>query len=168
VGKEPEADMNILVPDISIAEKLLRSVAVYTFLLVAFRLCGKRQLGQLSAFDLVVLLIISNVVQNAVIGNDNSLGGGLLGATTILLLNLLVAYVSFRFRRADRVIEHSPTVLVRHGRILRDNLRRERLGPRDLRAALRHHGVISIRDIRYAFLEEDGHVSVITGRPRGG
>jgi uncharacterized membrane protein YcaP (DUF421 family) len=168
VGKEPEADMNILVPDISIAEKLLRSVAVYTFLLVAFRLCGKRQLGQLSAFDLVVLLIISNVVQNAVIGNDNSLGGGLLGATTILLLNLLVAYVTFRFRRADRVIEHSPTVLVRHSRILRDNLRRERLGPRDLRAALRHHGVVSIRDIRYAFLEEDGHVSVITGRARGG
>jgi uncharacterized membrane protein YcaP (DUF421 family) len=168
VGKEPEADMNILVPDISIAEKLLRSVAVYTFLLIAFRLCGKRQLGQLSAFDLVVLLIISNVVQNAVIGNDNSLGGGLLGATTILLLNLLVAYVTFRFRRADRVIEHSPTVLVRHGRILRDNLRRERLGPRDLRAALRHHGVISIRDIRYAFLEEDGHVSVITRRARGG
>lgn len=160
--------MNILVPDISIAEKLVRSVVVYTFLLVAFRLCGKRQLGQLSAFDLVVLLIISNVVQNAVIGNDNSLGGGLIGATTILLLNLLVAYVTFRFRRADRVIEHSPTVLVRHGRILRDNLRRERLGPRDLRAALRHHGVVSIRDIRYAFLEEDGHVSVITGRPRGG
>jgi len=160
--------MNILVPDIGIAEKLLRSVVVYTFLLVAFRLCGKRQLGQLSAFDLVVLLIISNVVQNAVIGNDNSLGGGLIGATTILLLNLVVAYVTFRFKRADRVIEHSPTVLVRHGRILRDNLRRERLGPRDLRAALRHHGVISIRDIRYAFLEEDGHVSVITGRPRGG
>jgi uncharacterized membrane protein YcaP (DUF421 family) len=162
------ADMNILVPDISIAEKLLRSVVVYTFLLVAFRLCGKRQLGQLSAFDLVVLLIISNVVQNAVIGNDNSLGGGLIGATTILLLNLGVAYVTFRFKRADRLIEHSPTVLVRHGRILRDNLRRERLGPRDLRAALRHHGVISIRDIRYAFLEEDGHVSVITGRSHGG
>ena len=160
--------MNILVPDISIAEKLVRSVAVYTFLLIAFRLCGKRQLGQLTAFDLVVLLIISNVVQNAVIGNDNSLGGGLLGATTILLLNQLVAYVTFRFRGADRVIEHSPTVLVRHGRVLRDNLRRERLGPRDLRAALRHHGVVSIRDIRYAFLEEDGHVSVITGRPRGG
>lgn len=160
--------MNILVPDIGIAEKLLRSVVVYTFLLVAFRLCGKRQLGQLSAFDLVVLLIISNVVQNAVIGNDNSLGGGLLGATTILLLNLVVAYVTFRFKRADRLIEHSPTVLVRHGRILRGNLRRERLGPRDLRAALRHHGVVSIRDIRYAFLEEDGHVSVITGRPRGG
>ncbi|HEV3351178.1 MAG TPA: YetF domain-containing protein [Methylomirabilota bacterium] len=160
--------MNILIPDVSVAEKLVRSVVVYLFLLVAFRLCGKRQLGQLSAFDLVVLLIISNVVQNAVIGNDNSLGGGLIGATAILLLNLVVAYVTFRFRRADRVVEHSPTLLVRHGRVLRDNLRRERLGPRDLRAALRHHGVVSIRDIRYAFLEEDGHVSVITGRPRSG
>jgi uncharacterized membrane protein YcaP (DUF421 family) len=160
--------LNILIPDVSVTEKLVRSVVVYLFLLVAFRLCGKRQLGQLSAFDLVVLLIISNVVQNAVIGNDNSLGGGLIGATAILLLNLVVAYVTFRFRRADRVVEHSPTLLVRHGRVLRDNLRRERLGPRDLRAALRHHGVVSIRDIRYAFLEEDGHVSVITGRPRSG
>ena len=159
--------MNILVPDISVAEKVLRSAAVYVFLLVAFRLCGKRQLGQLSAFDLVVLLLISNVVQNAVIGNDNSLGGGLIGATTILLLNAVVAYLTFRFKRVDRVVEHSPTVLVRHGRIIRANLRRERLGPRDLRAALRHHGVVSLRDIRYAFLEEDGHVSVVTRRPAG-
>jgi len=67
--------------------------------------------------------------------------------------------------RADRVIEHSPTLLVRNGRVLRANLRRERLGTRDLRAALRHHGVVSVRDIRYAFLEEDGHVSVISRRP---
>jgi hypothetical protein len=92
--------MNILVPDISLAEKVLRSVAVYAFLLVAFRLCGKRQLGQLSAFDLVVLLLISNVVQNAVIGNDNSVGGGLIGATTILLLNAVVAYLTFHFKRS--------------------------------------------------------------------
>ena len=159
--------MNILVPDISIAEKVLRAGAVYVFLLVAFRLCGKRQLGQLTAFDLVVLLLISNVLQNAMIGNDTSLGGGIMGAVTILLLNSVVAYVTFRFKRLDRVVEHSPTVLVRHGRIIRDNLRRERLGPRDLRAALRHHGVISLRDIRYAFLEEDGRVSVVTRRPAG-
>jgi uncharacterized membrane protein YcaP (DUF421 family) len=107
------------------------------------------------------------VVQNAVIGEDNSLGGGLIGATTILLLNAVVAYLTFRFKRVDRFVEHSPTVLVRHGRVIRANLRRERLGPRDLRAALRHHGVISLRDIRYAFLEEDGHVSVVTRRPAG-
>ena len=159
--------MDILVPDISVAEKVLRAGAVYAFLLMAFRLCGKRQLGQLTAFDLVVLLLISNVLQNAMIGSDNSLAGGIIGAVTILALNSAVAYVTFRFKRLDRVVEHSPTVLVRHGRIIRDNLRRERLGPRDLRAALRHHGVISLRDIRYAFLEEDGRVSVVTRRPAG-
>jgi uncharacterized membrane protein YcaP (DUF421 family) len=159
--------MDILVPDISIAEKVLRAAVVYAFLLVAFRLCGKRQLGQLSAFDLVVLLLISNVLQNAMIGNDNSLVGGLIGAVTILVLNAVVAYLTFRFKRVDRIVEHSPTVLVRHGRIIRANLRRERLGPRDLRAALRHHGVVSLRDIRFAFLEEDGHVSVVTRRPTG-
>jgi len=159
--------MNILVPDITVVEKVLRAGVVYAFLLVAFRLCGKRQLGQLTAFDLVVLLLISNVLQNAMIGNDNSLGGGIIGAITLLVLNSVVAYVTFRFKRMDRVVEHSPTVLVRHGRIMRDNLRRERLGPRDLRAALRHHGVISLRDIRYAFLEEDGRVSVVPRRPAG-
>ena len=132
--------MNILIPDITIVEKVLRAGGVYAFLLVAFRLCGKRQLGQLGAFDLVVLLLISNVLQNAMIGNDNSLTGGIIGAVTILVLNSVVADLTFRFKRVDRVVEHSPTVLVRHGRIIRDNLRRERLGPRDLRAALRHHG----------------------------
>lgn len=157
--------MNILVPDITIAEKIVRSAVVYGFLLVAFRICGKRQLGQLTAFDLVVLLIISSVVQNAVIGNHNSVGGGLIGATTILILNTAVAWMTFRSKRADRLVEHSPTVPVKHGRLLRANLRRECLGPRDLRAALRHHGVTSLRDIRYAFLEEDGRVSVITRRP---
>ena len=86
--------MNILVPDITIAEKIVRSAVVYGFLLVAFRICGKRQLGQLTAFDLVVLLIIGNVVQNAVIGNDNSLGGGLIGATPILVLNAVLAYLT--------------------------------------------------------------------------
>jgi uncharacterized membrane protein YcaP (DUF421 family) len=106
-------------------------------------------------------------VQDAVIGNDNPLGSGLNGATTILLLNLLVAYVTFPFKRAARAVAPSPTLLVRHGHILRQSRRRERLGPRDLRAAVRHHGVGSVRDIRYAFLEEDGHVSVIAGRPRG-
>src|SRR5713101_3117600 len=152
---------HLWIPDIPVWEKIVRSGVIYLFILLAFRFTGKRQVGQLTPFDLVVLLIISNVVQNAVIGNDNSLGGGLIGATTILLLNLVVAYVTFRFKRADRVVEHSPTVLVRHGRIIRANLRRERLGPRDLRAALRHHGVVSLRDVRYAFLEEDGHVSVV-------
>src|SRR5574341_2541463 len=104
-------------PDISVLENVIRSAVVYLFLLCAFRLAGKRQLGQMTAFDLVVLLVISNVVQNALIGNDNSLGGGLLGATVILLLNAVVAWLTFRHKRVERVIEHAPTVLVWHGRI---------------------------------------------------
>ncbi len=153
--------MNILIPDISLVEKLIRSVAVYFFLLVAFRLAGKRQLGQMTAFDLVVLLIISNVVQNAVIGNDNSLGGGLFGATAIFLLNGLVAWLTFRFKRVERLVEHAPTVLVKRGRILRENLQKERLSLPEFRAALRREGVVSLKDVRYVILEEDGHLSVV-------
>ena len=153
--------MNIWIPEISLLEKFIRSVAVYLFLLVALLLGGKRQLAQITAFDLVVLLIISNVVQNAVIGNDNSLGGGLFGATVIFLLNGLVAWLTFRFKRVERLVEHTPTVLVKSGRILRQNLRRERLSLPEFRAALRRHGVVSLRDIRYVILEEDGHITVL-------
>lgn len=153
--------MNLLIPDISILEKVIRSAVVYLFLLAAFRLAGKRQLGQMTAFDLVVLLVISNVVQNALIGNDNSLGGGLLGAAVIFLLNALVAWLTFRHKWVERVVEHSPTVLVKHGQILRENLRRERLSLPELRAALRREGVVSLRNVRYVILEEDGHLSVI-------
>lgn len=153
--------MDIWIPDIPLFEKLIRSVVVYLFLLVAFRLAGKRQLGQMTAFDLVVLLIISNVVQNAVIGNDNSLGGGLFGAAVIFLLNAAVAWLTFRFKPIERLVEHTPTVLVRSGRILRENLRRERLSLPEFRAALRREGVVSLRAVRYVILEEDGHLSVI-------
>lgn len=154
--------MNILIPDISLAEKFIRSVAVYLFLLVAFRMAGKRQLAQITSFDLVVLLIISNVVQNAVIGNDNSLGGGLFGATVIFVLNAGVAWLTFRFKQVERLVEHTPTVLVKGGRILRENLRRERLSMPEFRAALRRNGVVSLRNVRYVILEEDGHITVLT------
>ena len=153
--------MEIWIPDIPLLEKLIRSVVVYLFLLIAFRLAGKRQVAQITAFDLVVLLIISNVVQNAVIGNDNSLGGGLFGATVIFLINAVVAWLTFRFKRIERLVEHTPTVLVRSGRILRENLRRERLSLPEFRASLRQHGVVSLRDVRYVILEEDGHITVL-------
>jgi uncharacterized membrane protein YcaP (DUF421 family) len=153
--------VHIWIPDIPVSEKILRSIVVYGFLLVAFRLLGKRQLGQMTPFDLVVLLIISNVVQNALIGDDNSLGGGLIGAPTILSVNALVARVSFRFKRVARAIEHEPTILVRHGRILWQNLARERLSLSEFHAALRRAGVVTVRELRYVLLEEDGHLSVI-------
>ena len=159
--------MDILIPDVSILEKIGRSIAVYLFLLAAFRLTGKRQVGQFTPFDLVVLLIISNVLQNAAIGNDNSLGGGLIGAAVILLLNWGVAEISYRSKRARRVIEATPTILIHNGRVLRDNLRRERITIEELRAALRRNGVIDPTEVRFAVLEETGNVSVIPRQSSG-
>lgn len=153
--------MGIVVPDIAVAEKVLRSVVVYLFLLVAFRLAGKRLLGQLTAFDLVVLLIISNVLQNAAIGNDVSLGGGLLGASVIMALNWLVAWLTFRHKRVERLVENTPTILVKHGEVLHANLEREHMSMPELRAALRREGIATMSEVRYAILEEDGRVSVI-------
>jgi uncharacterized membrane protein YcaP (DUF421 family) len=159
---DAEEDLvHLWIPDVPLVEKVVRSVVVYVFLLAAFRLVGKRQVGQMTPFDLVVLLIISNIVQNALIGDDNSLGGGLLGATTILVVNALVAWMTFRSKRFRRVVEHTPTILVRHGQILWENLARERLSLSEFHAALRREGVVTVRGLRYVLLEQDGHLSVL-------
>lgn len=153
--------MHLWIPDIPLAEKVLRSIVVYGFLLAAFRVVGKRQLGQMTPFDLIVLLVISNVLQNALIGNDNSLGGGLVGATTILVVNALVTRATFGSKRLRRFVEHQPTILVRHGRILRENLTREQISLDEFHAALRREGVVTLTGIRYVLLEQDGHFSVL-------
>ncbi len=149
-------------PDIPILEKVTRSAVIYLFILLAFRFTGKRQVGQLTPFDLVVLLIISNVVQNAVIGNDNSLGGGILGAVTILALNYLVVEVSYRFKWARRLLEGEPVLLIHNGRILHANLRKERITMEDLQGALRRSGVMDPHQVRFAVLEENGQISVVS------
>jgi uncharacterized membrane protein YcaP (DUF421 family) len=142
-------------------EKLARSVVVYCFLLAAFRLTGKRQVGQLSPFDLVVLLIISNVLQNAAIGDETTLTGGLIGAVTILVLNWAVTEVTYRSKRARRILETEPTMLIHNGRVLHANLERERITMDELHAALRRNGLVEPSQVRYAVLEENGNVSVI-------
>jgi len=152
---------HLWMPDIPVWEKILRTAVVYLFILLAFRFTGKRQVGQLTPFDLVVLLIISNVVQNAVIGNDNSLGGGLLGAAVILGLNFLVVEVSYRFKSARRFLEGEPALLVHNGRILHENLKRERITMEDLMGALRRSGVGDPHQVRFAVLEENGQISVV-------
>jgi len=152
---------HLWIPDIPIWEKIFRSVVIYLFILIAFRFTGKRQVGQLTPFDLVLLLIISNVVQNAVIGNDNSLGGGILGAVTILAVNWGVVELSFRFKSFRRVMESTPTVLIHNGKILNEGLRRERLTLEDLQAAIRKNGLIDAEQVRFAVLEDSGQISVI-------
>ncbi len=157
---------HIFIPDISIAEKLLRSVVIYLFLLLAFRFSGKRQVGQLTPFDLIVLLIISNVLQNAVIGNDNSLSGGMIGAVTIFALNYAVVRITYRYKRARRVLELQPTLLIHNGHILYENMRQELITLDDLLAALRRNGLLEPKQARYAVLEENGMVSIVPFTPK--
>ena len=155
---------HLWMPDIPLAEKILRSVVVYAFLLIAFRLTGKRQVGSMTPFDLVVLLIISNVVQNAVIGNDNSLGGGLIGAIVILLLNWGVVEIAYRFKGARRVLEGEPALLVHDGKILKTRLDNDRITLDDLQGALRRSGLVDASQAKFVVLEENGQISVI---PKG-
>src|SRR6516164_6744249 len=113
---------DILVIGAPLIEKILRPIAVYFFLVVALRVFGKRELAQLNPFDLVVLLSLSNTVQNAIIGNDNSLTGGLIGAFSLLATNYLVVRFLFKHRRIDQILQGSPTVLIENGKACRNGL----------------------------------------------
>src|SRR5512137_2640454 len=138
---------DMMLPGVSIAEKVLRPILVYLFLIVGFRLAGKRELAQLNPFDLVVLLTISNTVQNAIIGDDNSLLGGLLGAATLLVVNWFVVRWTFHHPRIERLVEGTPTVLVDHGVVNRDALAKELITVEELAAAGRRQGVHSLDDV---------------------
>jgi uncharacterized membrane protein YcaP (DUF421 family) len=148
-------------PGMTVWEKVLRAAVVYLFLLIAFRLTGKRQVGQMTTFDLVVVLVISNVLQNAMIGADNSVAGGLLGAAVILIVNFIIAEIAVRSRRAERILEPEPTVLIVNGKIIEKNLRKELISIADLHSALRKDGIISSEDVKLAVLEPNGTISII-------
>lgn len=154
--------MGILVPDISIVEKIIRPMIVYAFLLIAFRVAGKRELGQLTPFDLIILLTISNVLQNAMIGNDNSLGGGIIGAMTLFVVNGLLSRLTYRFPRLAALIDGGPTVLIENGKIIQPNMRREVMTLEELQRSLRKHdlGWEDISQVQRALLELDGTVTV--------
>lgn len=148
-------------PELPVLEKVVRAAAVYVFLLVALRLTGKRQLGQMSSFDLVVLLIISNVLQNAMIGDDNSVLGGFIGAATILLLNYAVARAVVSRKKVERLVEGAPTLLIHNGEIFEQHLKRELLTRDELMAALRRQGILAVEDVRVAWLEETGAITAV-------
>src|SRR5712672_149914 len=112
---------------VPVAEKMLRPVIVYVFLIVGLRLAGKRELAQLNPFDLVVLLTLSNTVQNAIIGNDNSFIGGIIGATTLLLVNYLAVRFMYGHEQLERIIEGGPDEIISNGKIRHDRLKKELL-----------------------------------------
>src|SRR5664279_5543551 len=116
-------DMFVL--KIPILEKILRPILVYIFLVLMLRVFGKRELAQLNPFDLVVLLSLSNTVQNAIIGDDNSLVGGLVGALSLLSMNYLVIRFLFKHRRLDQIVEGKPAVLIEKGKVMEENLAKE-------------------------------------------
>jgi uncharacterized membrane protein YcaP (DUF421 family) len=158
---------DLFVPGVPVIEKVLRSIIVYIVLLAIVRIAGKREFAQLNAFDLIVLLTLSNTVQNAIIGNDNSLIGGVIGAFTLVGVNSLVVRFMYRHEKIDRLIEGDPVTLVRDGHILKDCLDKELITVAELEAAAHRQGFASLEDVGRAVLEPGGTLSFI-GRSQPG
>lgn len=150
---------------ISPLEKMIRPVLVYVFLVVGLRLGGKRELAQLNAFDLVVLLTLSNTVQNAIIGDDNTVIGGLLGASTLLAVNYLLNRVLYSSPSVDKVLEGSPTVLLRDGVIDQSACQKELVTVAELEAAARRQGFASLDQLQSATLEPGGTITFAGREP---
>ena len=155
----------LLLPTMSIAEKLLRTLVVYFFLLGGLRLAGKRELGQLNPFDLVVLLLLSNTVQNAIIGPDDSLTGGLIGASTLLIINWVVVRFLYSHPGLDKIVEGESDCLISDGKIIYENLMKETITLSELELAARKQGFQSLDDIQHARLEVGGALTFVAKRP---
>jgi uncharacterized membrane protein YcaP (DUF421 family) len=147
------------------AEVAMRTAVIYVVMLVGIRLAGKREIGQMTPFDLVVLLLISNAVQNAMVGPQASVTGGLVAAATLLIVNQIVVLARVRSGKFRRFVEGVPIVLVAHGEIQYRNLQREHMTTEELKAALRQHEVESCTKVELAMLEVDGSVTVIRRDP---
>ena len=147
--------------DHTLVEIVIRTAIIYFAVLLGIRLAGKREVGQMTPFDLVLLILIANAVQNAMTGPDNSVTGGLVAATTLLVLNFLLSRVVFKNRRLRRLVEGTPTILVRDGQLIMKNLASEHIDPDEIRQALREHGVPNPDEVGLAVLEIDGSISVL-------
>jgi uncharacterized membrane protein YcaP (DUF421 family) len=148
-----------------VAEKVLRPVIVYVFLVVLLRVFGKRELAQLNPFDLVVLLSLSNTVQNAIIGNDNSLSGGLIGALALVAMNYLVVRFLFRHRRLDEIFEGRPTTLIEKGRVVEEALASELLTRPELFTVLHRQGFSGAEEVEECVLEPGGTFAIRRKEP---
>jgi len=155
---------DIFVPGVPLLEKTIRTLVVYGAVLFGLRLAGKRELSQLNPFDLVVLLLLSNTVQNAIIGNDNSVIGGLFGAAVLLLTNHFLVRYLFKSGRLD-AMEGNPDVLVSGGKVMHDRLNEELITVAELEAAARRQGIKSIADVEECRLETGGALTFVERTP---
>jgi len=142
-------------------EFILRGIIIYIFLIVLLRFTGKRQIGQMAPFDLVLLLVLSNAVQNAMNGGDNSIIGGLISAVTLVSVNWLMGLLTYKSRHMEALIEGRPEVLVHNGKIYEKALQHTKVTRRELLSALREAGCDDFDEVRAAMLEADGSISVI-------
>jgi uncharacterized membrane protein YcaP (DUF421 family) len=156
-------DMFVL--GLPVAEKVLRPVTVYFFLIIGLRVAGKRELAQLNPLDLVVLLTLSNTVQNAIIGDDNSVTGGIIGATTLLVINYVVVRFLFEHENLERLVEGDPDVLIENGVIREDRLRKELISRVELEAAAHKQGFASLDEIDRAILDPGGSICFLAKKP---
>ncbi|SFV33607.1 MULTISPECIES: YetF domain-containing protein [unclassified Pseudoxanthomonas] len=140
---------------------VLRACVVYFILLGMIRLSGKRTMGQFTPFDMLLVVLLGNAVQNALLGEDTSVGGGLLLAATLITLNWFVGLVSARSPRVERWVEGAPVLLARDGQVYRDVLRRELISREDFEKAMREAGCLDMADIRLAVLENNGHITLV-------
>jgi uncharacterized membrane protein YcaP (DUF421 family) len=150
---------------LSLGEKVIRAVLIYLFLVVALRLVGKRELSQLNTLDFIVLLAVSNAVQNGLIGSDDSVTGALAGATTLFLVDGALAFLLFRQLRLRRLVEGTPTVLIDHGEVIEKALRQEEMNREDLLAALQTSGAATFDEVERASLEPSGKVVFVPKDP---
>ena len=156
-------DMFVL--GLPVLEKILRPIVVYAFLVVSLRLSGKREPVQLNPFDLVVLLTLSNTVQNAIIGDDNSVSGGIIGATSLLAVNYLVVRFLYNHRKLDQLVEGKADVLIHDGRVQTEHLKRELITMQQLLAAARKQGFDDLSEVQQCVLEPGGTLTFVKKKP---
>lgn len=142
-------------------ELVVRAAVVYVFLLVLLRVTGKRQVGQLAPFDLVLLLVLSNAVQNSMNAGDNSLVGGLISAATLVLLNYIVAIATWRNKKLEALIEGQPQILIHNGKLFQAVADKARLTHHEIQSALRRGGCTCVEEVHAAILENNGAISVV-------
>jgi uncharacterized membrane protein YcaP (DUF421 family) len=142
-------------------EFVVRGVVVYFAMLILLRLGGRKQVGQMSPFDFVLLLVLSNAVQNSMNGGDNSLTGGLIIAVALVAANWLMGFMTFRSKKISGLLEGKPEILIHNGKIFEDMLMKEKITHEELRSTLRKNGFSDLQQVKYAVLETTGEISVI-------
>ena len=145
---------------------IFSTLVIYLFIVIAIRLFGKKELAQLSVVDMVFILLISNAVQNAMVGPDSTLSGGLVAATTLFVVNYGLKYLQYRFPKLGKVVEGDATMLIYKGKVMDTHLKKAKISIEELMEAVREHGVATVKEVDLAILEVDGNISVLSNEYR--